>query len=86
MARSTQRDRLYGQVEQNRKNCKFEWLKSLLEAYGFEQRSASGTSHRLFKRPGCYPISIPVRKPVKERYVRDVLDAIDDIEREECDG
>jgi predicted RNA binding protein YcfA (HicA-like mRNA interferase family) len=83
MARSTKRARLYRQVEQNRKNCKFEWLSALLESYGYVQRPTSGTSHRIFKRPRRNPISVPVRKPVKERYVREVLDAIDDIEREE---
>lgn len=60
-----------------------EWLRGLLEAYGFQQRKqASGTSHFVFKRPGCLPITIPHRRPIKERYVRRVLEIIDSIENE----
>ena len=83
--RSSRQERLYAEVAANRKNCSFNNLVRLLEAYGFEERkkTRSGSSHVVFKRPGRNPISVPKAKPVKEHYVRDVLETIDELESEE---
>lgn len=74
---STHAQRLYDQVAKNPKNCSFEDLERLLEAVGFVARSPGG-SHVTFKRPGCKPLTVPRRKPVKEHYVNEALDIIDE--------
>lgn len=35
-----------------------------------------------FKRPGRNPITVPKARPVKEHYVREILEAIDELESE----
>jgi len=81
--RNSRQERLYAQVSGNRKNCSFDDLARLLEAYGFEsRRKRSGTSHVTFKRPGRNPITVPRARPVKEHYVDVVLEAIDELESE----
>jgi len=81
-ARSSQQERLYARVEATRKNCHFDDVARLLEAYGYEQRRQKG-SHVVFKRPGRSPITVPKARPVKEHYVDVVLGVIDELEKEE---
>ena len=66
--------RLFDQVAQNRKNCRYEALERLLLAAGFTLRKASG-SHMIFKR-GPKILSVPKRRPVKEHYVDEALSMI----------
>jgi predicted RNA binding protein YcfA (HicA-like mRNA interferase family) len=80
-ARTAQQDRHYQRVSSNQKNCSFDALKNLLEAYGYEdRRRGSGSSHHVFKRAGRNPITVPFNKPVKEHYVKDALAEIDALE------
>jgi len=63
-----------------RKNCSFEDLKALLVAVGFTERKTSG-SHVIFKK-GTHTISVPRRKPVKETYVDQVLELVEEALRD----
>jgi len=63
-----------------RKNCSFEDIEALLLAVGFVVRKTSG-SHVIFKK-GTLTISVPRRKPVKETYVEQVLDLVEQALRE----
>jgi predicted RNA binding protein YcfA (HicA-like mRNA interferase family) len=64
--------RLLERVEDTQSNCRFEDIARLLEALGYEVR-ATGSSHHVFRKSGAEPISIPFARPVKSRYVRQVL-------------
>jgi len=66
--------RLYDQVAETRKNCRYEDLERLLLAAGFVLRKGGG-SHMIFKR-GSKILSVPKRKPVKEHYVDEVLSVL----------
>jgi predicted RNA binding protein YcfA (HicA-like mRNA interferase family) len=62
-----------------RKNCSFENLEALLLAVGFVARKTSG-SHVIFKN-GPHTISVPKRKPVRETYVEQTLDLVEQVLR-----
>jgi hypothetical protein len=82
-ARSSRQERRLKKVASNRKNCSFDDLAALLKAYSYTPRKRSGSSHVVFTRKGCNPITVPFRRPVKENYVRHVLQAIEQIENGE---
>jgi len=65
-------------VVRNRKNCPFEDLERLLRAVGFVVRKPGG-SHAIFKRGGV-TISIPMRRPVREHYVDEVLTLLNSLD------
>jgi predicted RNA binding protein YcfA (HicA-like mRNA interferase family) len=58
----------------------FEDLKALLVTVGFTERKTSG-SHVIFKK-GTHAISVPRRKPVKETYVDQVLELVEEALRD----
>lgn len=67
-------ERLLDAVRSNRKNCRYEDIERLLVYLGFTVRGEA-TSHRIFTK-GSQRVVIPKRRPVKEHYVREVLQAI----------
>ena len=49
---------------------RFEELRKVLEAYGYEMLAPhGGGSHCTFRKAGCNPITIPRHAPVKRAYV-----------------
>ncbi len=80
-ARTPQQERFYERVSSNRKNCSFDDISRLLEAYGYVAKTP-GSSHYTFRQHGRLPITVPKAKPVKTVYVRQVLDMIDELENE----
>ncbi len=65
--------RLANRVVATKNDCAFADLAALLLALGFVQRQPGrGGSHYTFKR-GSLRITVPRGKPVKRRYVEDVL-------------
>ena len=59
------------------KNCSFDTLANMLEAFGFvRRRRRSGSSHAVFIYAG-QKLSIPFARPIKELYVRDALLTVD---------
>ena len=70
--------KLKQQIEQNPKNVSFSDLRTLLLAFGFTERSGKG-SHSIFKRKGCYPLTVPFNRPVKQTYVKMALSRINEI-------
>jgi len=57
----------------------FEDVVKVLEAFGYELRSAGGGSHRFFAKPGHRGKTIPTLKGryVKRRYVSMVIDNLE---------
>ena len=71
--------RLANRVVATKNDCAFADLAALLLALGFVQRQPrGGGSHYTFKR-GSLRITVPRAKPVKRRYVEDVLALIADL-------
>jgi predicted RNA binding protein YcfA (HicA-like mRNA interferase family) len=70
--------KLKRKIEQNPKNVSFNDLETLLESFGFTVRKGKG-SHHVFKRPGCYPLTVPFNRPVKSVYVKKALKYINDL-------
>lgn len=60
----------------NPKNVSFENLDKILRGIGYESRN-NGSSHFVYSKAGCFPITIPKHKPVKEIYVKKVIELLD---------
>ena len=60
------------------KNMRFDELKKVLEYYGYSMSGpAGGSSHKTFRKAGCYPITIPQHEPIKKAYVLKVKQIIE---------
>lgn len=59
-------------------NIRFEELQKVLESFGYTMYAPrSGSSHYTFRKPGCMPITIPKKKPIKRVYVEKVKEVIE---------
>ena len=59
-------------------DLRFEELKKILEAYGYEMRKPrGGSSHSTFRKKGCNPITIPMGHPIKKTYVEMVKEVVE---------
>ena len=68
-------------------DIRFEELKKILESYGYEMRAPkSGSSHCIFRKEGCNPITIPKHKPIKKIYVEMVREVIEREDRNHEDN
>ena len=82
----SQWDKLLARILTLSKDMRFDELKRVLEAYGYEgQMPKSGSSHCTFRKNGCAPITIPRHEPIKRVYVQMVRDVVVDEERNEKD-
>ncbi len=75
-------EKLLKKLRQNPTNVRFEVLDKVLQWYGFECRQPrGGSSHYIYTRKP-YRISVPYRKPLRTRYVKDVLKMLEEIDAE----
>jgi Predicted periplasmic or secreted lipoprotein len=52
------------------KDMRFNELCKVLEAYGYKMHQPKGgSSHYIFRKEGCRPVTIPKHEPVKKVYV-----------------
>jgi hypothetical protein len=66
------------------KGMRFDELKRVLEHYGYTMSGpASGSSHKSFRKAGCFPITIPQHEPIKKVYVEMVRDVVESEEGNE---
>ena len=66
------------------KNMRFDELKKVLEYYGYSMSGpAGGSSHKTFRKAGCYPITIPQHEPIKKTYIEMVRDVVESEENNE---
>ena len=71
-----------GKLKNNPTNVSFEEISNILERNGFTKRSPhGGSSHFTFEK-GDMRITIPFSKPIKEYYVRRVLQLIEKSKQE----
>ena len=65
---------------------RFAELKKVLESYGYTMsQSKGGSSHYIFRKAGCNPITIPKHEPIKVVYVRMVKEIVEDEEKSKED-
>jgi predicted RNA binding protein YcfA (HicA-like mRNA interferase family) len=78
----TRRQKRRQKIAQNPKNVRFEDLRRLLEDYDFELKRTKGSHHSFVGYVGDEKVSvvIPYRRPLKEVYVKKVLDILNEIE------
>lgn len=68
--RVSQFDKLLQRINSLDKGLRFDELRKVLEYYGYEMSGpAGGSSHKTFRKPGHYPITIPQHEPIKCTYV-----------------
>ena len=80
----SQFDKLLKRIVSLDKNMRFEELQKVLEYYGYTMCGpVGGSSHKTFRKPGHYPITIPQHNPIKRAYV-EMVKAI--VENEEEDN
>ncbi|MBQ3375029.1 MAG: type II toxin-antitoxin system HicA family toxin [Erysipelotrichaceae bacterium] len=65
-------------------DVRFSELKTILESYGYTMsRPRGGSSHCVFRKDGCFPITIPLHEPTKRVYVKMVRDLIEENRKNE---
>ena len=80
----SQFDKLLQQIKNLDRNMRFDELRKVLEQYGYSMSGpASGSSHKTFRKPGKYPITIPQHEPIKRVYVEMVKEIVESEEDNE---
>lgn len=60
------------------KDMRFAELEKILQSYGYSMaQPKSGSSHYVFRKDGCNPITIPKNEPIKLIYVRMVKEVVE---------
>lgn len=60
------------------KDLRFDELRKVLEDYGYEMNAPKGgSSHYIFRKPGCQPVAIPKHEPIKKVYVEMVKQIVE---------
>ena len=58
-------------------DLRFNELRKVLEAYGYTMNQPRGcSSHYIFRKKGCAPITIPKHEPIKRAYVMLVREVV----------
>ena len=80
----SQFDKLLQQIKNLDRNMRFDELRKVLEHYGYSMSGpASGSSHKTFRKPDKYPITIPQHEPIKRVYVEMVKEIVESEENNE---
>lgn len=60
------------------KGLRFDEVRKVLEAYGYEMKAPhAGSSHATFRKAGCNPITIPRHEPIKIIYIQMVKEVVE---------
>lgn len=71
-------DKLLARIYNLSKSLRFDELRKVLESYGYEMNSPrGGSSHYIFRKAGCMPITIPKHEPIKRIYVEMVRQIVE---------
>lgn len=73
----TQWDKLLQRICSLDVNIRFDEVRKVLEGYGYKMtQPKKGSSHYVFRKQGCSPITIPKHSPIKKTYVKLVRNVI----------
>lgn len=76
-------DKLLAKILSLSNDVRFRELKAILEEYGYTMTAPSGgSSHYIFRKQGCNPITIPKHEPIKIIYVKRVKQVVEAEENE----
>lgn len=71
-------DKLLAKICALSKELRFDELRKVLESYGYQMYAPrSGSSHYIFRKAGCRPITIPKHEPIKKVYVELVKQVVE---------
>ena len=71
-------DKLLSRILSLSNDLRFDELRKVLEAYGYEMKAPrGGSSHYTFRKAGCMPITIPKHEPIKKPYVEMVKEVVE---------
>lgn len=78
-------DKLLARICTLSKDLRFDELRKVLESYGYVMNAPrSGSSHYIFRKSGCRPITIPKHEPIKKVYVEMVKQIVEsEVENDE---
>lgn len=77
-------DKLIYRICSLSKDLRFNELAKILVSYGYIMQSPrGGSSHYIFRKPGCAPITIPRHEPIKKVYVEMVKIIVESEEKNE---
>ncbi len=78
-------DKLLARICTLSKDLRFDELRKVLESYGYVMNAPrSGSSHYIFRKSGCQPITIPKHEPIKKVYVETVKQIVEsEVENDE---
>lgn len=70
-------DKLVASILSKDKNLRFDDLSKALERIGYHrEQPRGGSSHYVFRKEGCFPITIPKQQPMNRAYIELVSDAV----------
>ncbi|MCQ2362485.1 MAG: type II toxin-antitoxin system HicA family toxin [Acidaminococcaceae bacterium] len=71
-------DKLLAKILTLSNDVRFRELQNILEEYGYIMTAPSGgSSHYIFRKKGCNPITIPKHEPIKLVYVKRVKQVVE---------
>lgn len=71
-------EKLLERIKSLDKHMRFAELQKVLQSYGYTvSQPRGGSSHYIFRKPGCNPITIPSHEPIKVVYVRMVKEIVE---------
>lgn len=71
-------DKLVEKICSLSKDMRFDELRKVLESYGYRMNQPKGgSSHCIFRKKGCRPITIPTHEPIKKVYVEMVREVVE---------
>lgn len=71
-------DKLITRIYSLSQKLRFDEIRKVLESYGYEMNTPrSGSSHYVFRKVGCRPITIPKHEPIKKVYVELVRQVVE---------
>lgn len=72
-------DKLMQAILAEDKNLRFDDLCKALLQFGYTRsQPRGGSSHYTFRKPGCYPITVPKQAPMNRAYIKLVAEAVRD--------
>lgn len=71
-------DKLLEKICSLSKDMRFDELRKVLESYGYKMsQPKGGSSHCIFRKDGCSPVTIPKHEPIKKVYVKFVKEVVE---------
>jgi len=77
-------DKLLTRICSLSNDVRFDELRKVLESYGYVMKTpGGGSSHYIFRKTGCQPITIPKHVPIKKVYVEMVKRVVESEENKD---